>query len=206
MVLPPADFDSITLVTKTVPALETFHRIFSKRYPDPLGFGRTPSRFSDPRVHLPPSERYGVLYLGSAFEGCVFETLLRDRFAGQVDPPLLTRDEIVERVCAEIVVNADLELVDLTGRGPHRMRVPTDVAHHSQHDLSQQWALAFHQHPARVDGIYYSSRHQNEMVNLAVFDRAVGKLSPGSQMSISAHPQWPILVAVLNIGIIKTPR
>lgn len=68
-------------------------------------------------------------------------------------------------------------MIDLRDRGAKRMRVPTDVAHASGHALSQAWSLAFHQHPERVDGILYRSRH-NGQVDVAVYYRAPSKLSP----------------------------
>ena len=46
---------------------------------DPLGYGKTPSRFSDPRVALPEEERFGVFYLGASIRVCFLETILRDR-------------------------------------------------------------------------------------------------------------------------------
>lgn len=40
-----------------------FGRIYLNAYPDPLGFGKSPSRFSDPRRRI-AANRFSVLYLG----------------------------------------------------------------------------------------------------------------------------------------------
>jgi RES domain len=55
---------------------ERFGRIYLDRYPDPLGFGKTPSRFSDPRRRV-GSSRFGVLYLGDTLKVCFLEAVLR---------------------------------------------------------------------------------------------------------------------------------
>src|SRR4051812_13115571 len=81
--IPPADFDAAPLVLKTVAVGDGFGRIFPARYLDPLGFGKTASRFSDPRS-LPEAERFGVLYLGATLEVCFLEAFVRDRRDGSV--------------------------------------------------------------------------------------------------------------------------
>jgi hypothetical protein len=62
-VLPPRAFASGHLRIQTVPAGRQFGRIYVNRFPHPLGFGKTPSRFSDPRRRI-AHNRFGVLYLG----------------------------------------------------------------------------------------------------------------------------------------------
>ena len=52
-VLPPEGFAGANLNIHEVPAGRQFGRIYLARYPDPLGFGKTPSRFSDPRLASP---------------------------------------------------------------------------------------------------------------------------------------------------------
>ena len=84
------------------------------------------------------------------------------------------------------------------------MGVPSDVAHHSEHSLSQQWSLAFHEHPQRVDGVYYVSRLHTGMFNLAIFDRAIGKLSSPHHMPIAMHPRWRTLATQMDIAVIDT--
>jgi hypothetical protein len=58
--LPPAAFARADLDVATTAPDEIYRRIFLSHYPDPLGFGKTDSRFSDPRRRV-PSNRFGVL-------------------------------------------------------------------------------------------------------------------------------------------------
>jgi hypothetical protein len=55
------------------------------------------------------------------------------------------------------------------------MGVPSDVPRGSKQTLARKWSVAFHDHSEQVDGIIYPSRLNGE-TNLAVYDRAVGKL------------------------------
>ncbi|WP_246678962.1 MULTISPECIES: RES domain-containing protein [unclassified Mesorhizobium] len=57
------------------------------------------------------------------------------------------------------------------------MGVPTDVVRAQRQNLARRWSVAFHEHPAQPDGVIYPSR-LNGATNLAVYDRAVGKLRP----------------------------
>jgi hypothetical protein len=75
---PTKAFTGVTLELATIRAGQRFGRIYHERYPDPLGFGKTKSRFSDSR-RRPEDERFGVLYLGFTLKGCFVEAILRDR-------------------------------------------------------------------------------------------------------------------------------
>jgi hypothetical protein len=74
---PTPAFASVKLETATVAPGRRFGRLYFDRYPNPLGFGKTPSRFSDPRRRI-PRNRFGVLYLGESLKVCFLEALLRD--------------------------------------------------------------------------------------------------------------------------------
>lgn len=171
---PTPAFARVDLDLATIPAGQVFQRIFPSRYPDPLGFGKTPSRFSDPRRRI-PANRFGVLYLGSSLKVCFLEAMLRDRRNGQVGDYPIEEAELSARVVAHIAPSRPLKLVDLRHDGPVRMGIPTDVVRASAHTLSRVWSAALHDHPAKVDGIIYPSR-LNDEVNLAVFERAVPAL------------------------------
>jgi hypothetical protein len=56
------------------------------------------------------------------------------------------------------------------------MGIPTDVVRGSRQTLGRAWSLAFHEHPAALDGILYPSR-LNEEHNLAIYSRAVPALA-----------------------------
>jgi hypothetical protein len=131
-------------------------RIHRKSFPDPLGFGKNPSRFSDPRRRT-ESNRFGVLYLGSSQKVCFLETMIRDDRDGIVGHIEIAETELDERLYAEIRVREALRIVDLTGDGPVRMGIPSDVARGRTQVLARKWSVAFHEHPQRPDGIVYGS-------------------------------------------------
>lgn len=173
--LPPTPaFDGVALDLMTVPVGAKFGRIYRKTFPDPLGFRKNPSRFNDPRRRTDVN-RFGVLYLGSSLKVCFLETMLRDERDGIVGQIELAESELDDRRYADIQINQALRLLDLTGDGPVRMGIPSDVARGSRQGLARKWSVAFHEHPAQVDGIVYPSRLNGE-TNLAIYGRAVGKL------------------------------
>ncbi|WP_337436296.1 RES family NAD+ phosphorylase [Sinorhizobium meliloti] len=95
---PPPGFENSPLDIETVRAGRRFGRIYASAFPDPLGYGKTPSRFSDPR-RRDPARRFGVVYLGDTLKVCFLEAVLWK--------------EIYARRYAEIETIADLRLVDL---------------------------------------------------------------------------------------------
>ncbi|MER8753299.1 RES family NAD+ phosphorylase [Mesorhizobium sp. M1050] len=171
---PPADFGRAKLEIETIPRGRTFGRIYWSTYPDPLGYGKSPSRFSDPRRRL-DANRFGVLYLGDSLKVCFLETVLRDRREGLVEDLPIEEVELTRRRYAEIATTTDLRLVDLRGDNAVRMGVPTDVVRAQRQNLARRWSLAFHEHPSEPDAIIYPLR-LNEATNLAIYDRAIPKL------------------------------
>lgn len=174
--LPTAAFSRVTLDIAPVAAGEEFGRIHRLAYPDPLSFGKNPTRFSDPRKRV-PANRFGVLYLGSSLKVCFLETILRDERDGVVGDVEVEESELEDRLDAEVRVREPLRLLDLTGDGPVRMGIPSDVVRGSRQGLARQWSVVFHDHPAMIDGIVYPSRLNNE-TNLAIDERSVPKLEP----------------------------
>jgi hypothetical protein len=172
--LPPTPvFDGVALDLMTVPVGAKFGRIHQETFPDPLGFGKNPSRFSDPRRRT-EANRFGVLYLGSSLKVCFLETMLRDDRDGFVGQIAIAESELDDRRYAEIQVREPLRLLDLTGDGPVRMGIPSDVARGRHQALARKWSVAFHEHPQQLDGIVYPSRLNGE-TNLAIYGRAVGR-------------------------------
>jgi hypothetical protein len=158
----------------TVPVGAKFGRIYRKTFPDPLGFGKNPSRFSDPR-HRAEGNRFGLLYLGSSLKVCFLETLLRDDRDGIVGQIAIAESELDDCRYAEIRVSQALRLLDLTRDGPVRMGIPSDVARGRRQTLARKWSVAFHEHPQQPDGIVYPSRLNGD-TNMAIYGRAVGNL------------------------------
>lgn len=171
---PTAAFAGFTLDLATIDSGERFGRIYLSRYPDPLGFGKTKSRFSDPSRRI-EKNRFGVLYVGSTLKVCFLEAILRDERNGAVGDYPIGEAELQVRHYAGIEVAAPLTLIDLRGDGPVRMGIPTDVVRASSQTLSRVWSAAIYDHPQVPDGIIYPSRLNGE-TNLAIYDRGIGKL------------------------------
>lgn len=89
----------------------------------------------------------------------------------------LEERELEERLYAEIKVASPLHLVDLRDNNAIAMGVPSGVLRGARQTLGRTWSVAFHEHPQAPDGIIYPSR-LNGQVNLAIYCRAVPKLSP----------------------------
>ena len=185
-ILPTAAFSYVTLDIAQVAVGEEFGRIHRLAYPDALSFGKNSTRFSDPRRRV-PANRFGVLYLGSSLKVCFIETILRDDRDGIVGEVEVAEVELDDRCYAEVRVREPLRLLDLTGDGPVRMGIPSDVVRGSRQGLARQWSLVFHDHPAVIDGIIYPSRLNNE-TNLAIYGRSVPKLEPLRNQSLKRAP------------------
>lgn len=171
---PTSAFARADLDIATVPAGEPYRRIWLAGYPDPLGYGKGRSRFSDPRRRI-EANRFGVLYLGSSLKVCFLEAILRDQRDGHVGIFPLGRTVLVDRAVAAVVPTRDLRLLDLRGDAPVRMGIPSDVAGGTDQTLARTWSAAFHEHPQAIDGIIYPSRLNGEH-NLAIYGRAVSAL------------------------------
>lgn len=200
-VLPPPGFANASLHLHTVAAGRRFGRIYLGTYPDPLGFGKAPSRFSDPRRRK-FANRFGVLYLGDTVKVCFLEAVLRDQRDGVLGDLPISESELYDRNFAEIEVTTPLTMADLRDDGPIKMGVPTDVAKGSKQSLARKWAVAFNEHVSQVDGIIYPSR-LNGHTNLAVFDRAIGKLKAVSTTKLIRAPGLADVLNDLNVAIVE---
>jgi hypothetical protein len=161
-VLPPKGFAGASLQIHDVPAGQRFGRISLGRYPDPLGYGKTPSRFSDPRRRA-AANRFGVLYLGESVKVCFLEAVLRDQRDGAIGDLPMEEAELHHRYYAEIEIANPLTMVDLREDGAIVMGVPTDVVKASSQTLARGWSLAFDEHPEKPDGIIYPSRRHRQL-------------------------------------------
>lgn len=179
---PTAAFAGVTLDIAAIPAGVAYQRIYLSKHPDPLGFGKTPSRFSDPRRRI-AANRFGVLYLGATLKVCFLEAILRDDRNGIVGDFPIDEHDLRSRRVATIAGSRLLRVVDLRGDGPVRMGIPSDVVSASSQTLARAWSLALHDHPAQVDGILYPSR-LNEQHNVAIFERAISALTCSARVPL----------------------
>lgn len=197
---PPPGFKNAKLDIEIVPAGERFGRIYLNAYPNPLGYGKSASRFSDPRRRI-AENRFGVLYLGETLKVCFLEALLRDRRDGHIGDLPMEETELDVRRFAEIETKEELRLVDLRDDHAVRMGVPSDVAKSSRQGLARTWSLAFYEHKAAPDGIIYPSR-LNGHVNLAVYDRAIPKLLPHRVVPLIGASGLASVLRELQVGLV----
>ena len=183
---PPANFGSSGLDTVSVAAGERWGRIYQSRFPDPLGYGKSGSRFSDPRRRI-AKNRFGVLYLGRTLKVCFVEAVLRDDRDAVIGDLVMDEVELTGRRYAEIEMAQPLTLVDLRNDARLRQGVPSDVGGGKAHGLARRWSVAFHDHPAKVDGLLYPSR-LNGVKNIALYERALPKLRAQTVYALDAAP------------------
>lgn len=196
---PPAP---LRLHRTVVPPSDELVRLFRRRFPDPLGLGHDPARFSDPRGELPIHERFAVLHLGASFEVAFVETVLRDRGDGRTGDLPIPERELDDWRCARIRATTRLSLVDLTsGRKRMLMAVPSDVVGAAAQRPSRSWAVAFHAHPTRPDGIAYPSRLVGERC-YAIFDRAVARLRVQDGRPLLQCTELPDMIRRYELAIL----
>uniref|UniRef100_UPI00262E9555 RES family NAD+ phosphorylase n=1 Tax=uncultured Rhizobium sp. TaxID=155567 RepID=UPI00262E9555 len=133
---------------------------------------------------------------------CFLEAVLRDQRDGVLGDLPIAESELYDRNFAEIEVINPLTMVDLRDDGPIKMGVPTDVAKGSKQSLARKWAVAFNEHDSQVDGIIYPSR-LNGHTNLAVFDRAMGKLKAVGTMKLIRAAGLADVLNDLNVAIVE---
>jgi hypothetical protein len=199
-VRPPPTFSKARLAIHTVRPGERFGRIYWAHFPNPVGLGKGPSRFSDPRRRI-EANRFGVLYLGETLKVCFLEAVLRDKRDGVVGFLPMGEDELEQRHYADIEVGAPLRLVDLREDQAVRMGVPSDVHRASRHTMGRAWSVAFHEHPSVPDGIIYPSRLSGH-TNLAIYDRGVPKLRPVRVRRLTAVPELAQTLDDLDVELI----
>jgi hypothetical protein len=171
--------------------------MYETRFPDPLGYGPGLNRFSDPT-----GKAFGLIYLGSTAKVAFVETILRDRADGRGATCVVSYDEIEKRSLASIVPVGSLVLVDLTGDGPLRMGVPSDVVGARDQSLAQRWSVAFHEHPEQPDGVLYPSR-LNEERCIALYARALPKLKvTATPLLVDCRAELATILDDLNIAIV----
>jgi len=156
---PPADPESLVLVTRRLDPGDTWLRFVRAIHPDPLGVGHgAKSRFADSALDRGELVAFEPVYFVSTFRAAFVETVLRDAANGKPSDWPMAESELSRWTCVQVAVTRPLVAVNLTGPGPVRMRMPSDAARARDQTLGRLWSSTIHAHPARVDGILYPSR------------------------------------------------
>ena len=194
-VVPPAGFQTRPLQITSLPAGTHWLRLSRQRYPDPLGYGRGPSRFSD------PYGRFAVVYFGATAKVCFIETVIRDRPDGRLTALPIEFAELEDWRCAILAPARDLRLVDLRDEGALRIGVPSDAIRARDQTLGRIWSAALWEHEAAPDGLLYPSRLNSE-TSLALYDRAMPAMALVEARPLLERPEMPEIIESLELAIV----
>jgi hypothetical protein len=134
----------------------------------PVHFGKGPIyRFDD------PAGAYGVLYAAHRLEGAFVEAHLRNPGRRYVD-----RVDLAQRRWSRLRIVRSLRLVPLHGPFLAQAGATAEITHGpaDRYDLPRRWSAAIH--AAGFDGIEYRSRHDDDQLCVALFDRGDSPVEP----------------------------
>jgi hypothetical protein len=161
---PPRDLHSRPLSLRILPAQSRLSRIHDAAHAA-VWFGPLPGTPPRNRFDAPAGE-FRVCYLALTPQAAFAETFLRN--PGR---RLLEASTVEQRALAELVTTHPLSLVCLYGPEMARLRATAEVTHGPDYANARAWAAALWNHPLSPDGILYKSRHDDDEVCLALFDR-----------------------------------
>lgn len=156
-----------------LPVGTRFLRIYGAEHKNPKGAGLGSSRFSDPRFGRGLSDVFTALYAGRTLRTAFEEVVLRDVSDDDAYAYVVRRGELDAWNVVTLEIARPLRLVDLTDSRRWRpLHMPTDTVRASDHRLAQYYALGFHFHRPKPDGILYPSRFSGEL-NLMLYGHAI---------------------------------
>ena len=165
--LPPGDLATRKPRFLTLPADTVVHRFYAAAF-NPIFFDRT----LDGRFNAPDAS-YGVCYAAREVEGAFAETFLRKPgFVG------IAPDFLAKKAYVKLKTIRQLTLIEFTGPGLAILGATAEVSHISPpYSASHAWSKAIHAHPSGPDGIAYMSRHDDQRLCYALFDRPPGAVA-----------------------------
>ena len=162
--LPPDNFARLNLPLSYNNGLN-YYRLNRIDYNSAIYFDRSgEGRFDGAK------QSYGICYLGETIEAAFIEC-----FGRQLGIKFLTQEFIKSRNLFIVSSERQLKLVDLFGSGLAKLGADKRLTG-GNYDLSRKWAEAIYQHPERVDGIRYYSRHDDTQLCCGLFDRRTHEL------------------------------
>lgn len=160
----------------------------------PLGLGYGKTRFAS------PSDTFKILYLGKDLTTSFAETVLRDRFVGKARR-LITEAEVADQGITVVGATQKLTLVDMREMGAVRLGLPTDAIRGKSQRAGRAFSELLHTNFPEVDGILYQSRLTVRSC-VAVYERAVHKLSAGPVVDLVAQRDLWMALAELNVELV----
>ena len=162
--LPPPDWlNTAPLPIVVIPAGQVLHRVHRTQH-SPVFFG--PGDGVAPTYRFDSAtSRFSVLYVGTALDGALAETILRNP-----QRLMVAMSEITSRSTTMLTCDRDLRVVAMHGQGLQALGTDNAIST-GPYEPCGLWADALWDHPDRPDGIAYRSRHDPHEVCLALFER-----------------------------------
>jgi hypothetical protein len=158
---PPPDLDRREPVIEVLPAGAMLYRFHNRQY-DPFHFDRSANaRFNAGNGH------FGVMYAAVERRGAFAETFLRN-----VGSTAISEALVGTKACSALRLRRPLRAVRFRGYGLAPIGATASICSSPTYEAPQEWSRALHAHPQQMDAILYGSRHDDEQLCLAVFDRA----------------------------------
>lgn len=219
--MPPDDLDAAELELEFLEPGTALHRIHLLQH-DAIDYETSGlNRFDCPRQHSSlfswiktltqrlagNKPENGVCYFSTSVEGAVVQTLID----GQQEDPLpnlpenldcrfaIDRLELTTRACAEVTISTPLQLVKLHADGLQKNAID-DSIHSCKHSISQAWTKVLMDHPSMPDGIIYKIKTNEQLMGVALFERARHKISeptyrdsPHAEPLFASDEIWEVL-------------
>lgn len=156
--LPPDDFNDKRLPTSEYS--QPWYRLNPAGFNSAIYFDRSGrGRFDSPQAS------YGILYAAQNERGAFIETFGRTLGIRTVSGTALQQRNLFIIECDRPLVIIDVWGVNLTKLGVDA-RLSSGA-----YEVSRAWAGAIYNHPQKVDGICYHSRHDDTEICCGLFDR-----------------------------------
>jgi RES domain len=183
--LPPPDFQ-----TRELPMIISqgiWYRFNTKGFSSSLYFDRSgKGRFDS------PGQGYGILYVGEDVYASWIECYGRSHGARGVSEMVLKQRDLYE-----IESQRPLVFADVTGSGLVKLGADSRLSS-GAYATARQWAQAIHDHPQKVDGIRYRSRHDDARYCYGIFDRCANVIREKNTGNLlESNPK--LLAKILNV-------
>ena len=148
-----------------------------------------------------------MLYAAFDLETAFVESIVRDKAhplpAGE--HLFIDYETLASRYIATLSRSSSggaLRLAQLYGAGLSAVKTDNRLATVDDYATTQQWAKAFHAHPANIDGIVYMSRYLGNHRSVVLFDRAHDAIVFNPPLPLLYHPELAQLLDVYGVGLI----
>ena len=174
---------------------ERWLRITPVRHLNPIGVTPGDSRF------CLKDWDFGVLYLARRFDTAFVETIIRNNFDRSMKRQL-PGDAMSALRIVTVSTRKDIFALDLTGDGAVRYGVPNAVIRSANHASGRAFARQLHEHLNYVDAILYPSRYVDGGLCIAIFERALEKLTVVSSEPLETDPYLDETLSRYRIKVI----